>query len=107
MASYDICKGDAMIIKYRNIENRWNWFSKVDEVNTLGYMPIEELLAYSDMPQGHEVSILGIKMEENPYVLHVYKDGQRKVLALYAQEAYLTEDSTGNTIDVLIPKKIR
>jgi hypothetical protein len=90
-----------MIIKYRNIEDRWNWFSKVDEVNTLGYMPIE------DMPQGDEVSVLGIKMDEHPYVLHVCKDGQRKVLALYAQEAYLTEDSTGNTIDVLIPKKIR
>lgn len=88
-----------MIIKYRSIDGRWNWFSRVDEVKSLGYMPVSEI------PRDDEVSFLGVQNDgAEPYVLHVCRNGHGKMLALYAQEAYLTEDSTGNTIDILIPK---
>lgn len=88
-----------MIIKYRSIDGGWNWFSRVDEVKSLGYM------AVNDIPRDDEINFLGIKEDGmDPYVLHVCRNGHGKMLAIYAEEAYLTEDTTGNTIDILIPK---
>ena len=97
--SQNFYKGDRMIIKYRSYDGRWNWFSQVEEVKSLGYIALE------DIPKGDDLSPLGTPDDSKlPYVLHVCRGGRVKVLALYAQEAYLTEDSTGNTIDILIPK---
>ena len=83
-----------MIIKYRTTNGSWNWLSQVEELETLGYMPVAQ------MPTD-TVRVLGTESGE-PYVLRACVNGKKNVIALYAQEAYLTEDGTGNTIDILI-----
>lgn len=83
-----------MIIKYRSSDDRWNWFSDVEELKVLGHMPEPDIQVRYDT--------LGIPDDNQPYVMNVCKRGQKRVIAMWASEAYLTEEHTGNTIEVLI-----
>lgn len=84
-----------MIIKYRSSDDRWNWFSDVEELKVLGRTPITEVAPGYDA--------LGIEDQGmEPFVMNVSQRGQKRTIAMWAVEAYLTEQHTGNTIEVLI-----
>lgn len=91
-----------MIIKYCSDE-LWSWVSNIEEVNEIGVMPI------SDIPtaQIRSLSVLGYpdKETDDPYILQVCARGEQRILAIHGSEAYLIDEATGNTIEILIPKK--
>jgi hypothetical protein len=82
-----------MIIKYRDLHGKWNWLSNVGEATALGYM--------DEPPEG--AVPLGVASGK-PYVMSLCVKNESRTVAIYAQEAYLTDDQTGNTIEILIPR---
>jgi hypothetical protein len=91
-----------MIIKYRSNE-RWSWVSRVDEVREIGTMPVSSI-PLDDYP-AKTVTTLGHDDSSDPYVISVSCAGEEKILAIHASEAYLTDEATGNTIEILIARK--
>ena len=89
-----------MIIKYRDCNQRWGWISGVDEVIEIGNVEINEIDSRS---YGCDIiEELGTWDAQNPYIIKVSMGPNKRMFALYVQEAYLTEDTTGSTIDILV-----
>jgi len=89
-----------MIIKYRDSNQRWGWISGVDQVTEIGSTDLTKIQPSSYGCESMEE--LGTWDSKKPYVIQVSMGAKKRMFALYVQEAYLTEENTGSTIDILV-----
>lgn len=90
-----------MIVKYKS-RGQWGWVSRIDDLTALGKTDPENIdlddygcseVEYYGEPDGNE----------EPFVVSVTSStGKPRVIAFYATEVYLTEDTSGSTIDILL-----
>lgn len=93
-----------MIIKFKNATGSWSWISNVQEMNSLGALDTTTLdRAFVTHHGADNLEHLGdTEVTDKPLILAITQPTGKRLLALYASEAYLTEDKSGSTIDVLI-----
>jgi hypothetical protein len=91
-----------MIIKYRDYNQRWGWIAGVDEVTEIGNNNIADI--QPSLYGCESIEQLGSSNidSKKPYMIQVSMGTKKRMFALYVQEAYLTEGTTGSTIDILV-----
>jgi hypothetical protein len=91
-----------MILKFQDHNGHWTWITNVNEISSLGYCN-----PYDIHPSDYDCLAIEMAGESDgslPFMILVNTDHPR-LIGINAKEAYLCNDTTGSTVDVLIYRK--